>query len=47
MIFGLAQVTKCLSFFFQTVAQLDVHPTGDHELAGSTPVRSATFVCGD
>ena len=29
------------------MAQLDVHPTGDQEVAGSTPTRSATFFRGD
>ena len=29
------------------VAQLDLHPTGDQEVAGSTPTRLATFFCGD
>ena len=29
------------------VAQLDVHRTGDQEVAGSTPAKSATFFCGD
>ena len=28
------------------VAQLDVHPTGDQEVAGSTPAWSATFFRG-
>ena len=29
------------------VAQLDEHTTGDQEVAGSTPARSATFFSGD
>ena len=29
------------------VAQLDAHPTGDQEVAGSTPALSATFFHGD
>ena len=29
------------------VAQLDAHLTGDQEVAGSTPARSATFFRGD
>ena len=29
------------------VAQLDVHPTGDQKVAGSTPAGSATFFHGD
>ena len=29
------------------VAQLDAHPTGDQEVAGSTPSGSATFFHGD
>ena len=29
------------------MAQLDVRPTGDKEVVGSTPTRSATFFCGD
>ena len=28
-------------------AQLDARPTGDQEVAGSTPARSATCFCGD
>ena len=27
-----------------SMAQLDVHLTGDQEVAGSTPARSATFL---
>ena len=27
--------------------QLDARPTGDQEVAGSTPAGSATFFCGD
>ena len=27
--------------------QLDAHPTGDQEVAGSTPSGSATFFHGD
>ena len=30
-----------------SVAQLDVHPTGDLEVVGLTPAGSATFFCGD
>ena len=30
-----------------SVAHLDVHPTGDQEVAGLTPVGSATFFRGD
>ena len=30
-----------------SVAQLDVHPTGDQEVAGLTPAQSATFFPGD
>ena len=30
-----------------SVAQLDVHPTGDQEVIGSTSSRSATVFCGD
>ena len=30
-----------------SVAQLDAHPTGDQEVAGSNPVVSATFFPGD
>ena len=30
-----------------SVAQLDMCPTGDQEVAGSTPTSSATFFCGD
>ena len=30
-----------------SVAQLDACPTGDQEVAGSTPVGSATFFHGD
>ena len=29
------------------LAQLDAHPTGDQEVAGSTPAGSATFFHGD
>ena len=29
------------------MAQLDARPTGDQEVAGATPIRSATFFCGD
>ena len=29
-----------------SVAQLDVRPTGDQEVSGSTPARSATFLLG-
>ena len=29
------------------MAQLNVHPTGDQEVAGSTPAGLATFVPGD
>ena len=29
------------------VAQLDEHPTGDQEVACSTPAESATFFGGD
>ena len=30
-----------------SVAKLDAHPTGDQEVAGSTPIGSATFFRGD
>ena len=30
-----------------SVAQLDARPTGDQEVAGSTPPKSATFFLGD
>ena len=30
-----------------SVAQLDARPTGDQEVAGSTPAGSATFFRGD
>ena len=30
-----------------SVAQLDARPTGDQEVAGSTPAEVATFFCGD
>ena len=30
-----------------SVTQLDVHPTGDQEVAGSTPAGTATFFRGD
>ena len=30
-----------------SVAQLDGRPTGDQEVAGSTPARSTVFFCGD
>ena len=30
-----------------SVAQLEVHPFGDQEVAGYTPTRSATFFHGD
>ena len=30
-----------------SMAQLDAHPTGDEEVAGSTPAGSATFFRGD
>ena len=30
-----------------SVAQLDVRPTGDQEVAGSNPAGSATFFPGD
>ena len=30
-----------------SVAQLDVCPTGDQEIVGSTPGVFATFFCGD
>ena len=30
-----------------SMAQLDARPTGDQEVAGSTPPRSATFIRGD
>ena len=30
-----------------SVAQLDDNPTGDQEVAGSTPDGSAIFFCGD
>ena len=29
------------------VARLDARPTGDQEVAGSTPAESAMFFCGD
>ena len=29
------------------MAQLDVHPTGDQEVVGSTPAGAATFFSGD
>ena len=29
------------------LAQLDVRPTGDQEVAGRTPARSTTVFCGD
>ena len=29
------------------VSQLDARPTGDQEVAGSTPTRSATFYRGE
>ena len=29
-----------------SVAQLDARPTGDQEIAGSTPAGSPTFFCG-
>ena len=29
------------------MAQLDMCPTGDQEVAGLTPAGSATFFCGD
>ena len=29
------------------MAQLDVRPTGDQEVVGSTSARSTTFFCGD
>ena len=30
-----------------SVAELDARPTGDQEVAGSTPARLATFFRGD
>ena len=33
--------------FCRQVAQLDVHPTSDQKIAGSTPARWATFFRGD
>ena len=30
-----------------SVAQLEVHPTSDQEIAGSTPAGLATFFCED
>ena len=33
--------------FMSEVAQLDARPTGDQEVAGSTPPRSTTFFRGD
>ena len=33
--------------FSRLVAQLDVRPSVDQEVAGSTPTRSATFFHGD
>ena len=38
---------NCLDLLLASVAQLDVRPTGDQEVAGSTPTGSATFFRGD
>ena len=38
-------LNKCVQL--ASVAQLDALPTGDQEVAGSTPTGSATFFCGD
>ena len=34
-------------FIQSSVARLDVHLTGDQEIAGSNPTGLATFFCGD
>ena len=36
-----------MSIKIASVAQLDARRTGDQEVAGSTPPRSATFFRGD
>ena len=42
------ELQSCLSnTVLATVAQLAVRPTGDQEVAGSTPAGLATFFCGD
>ena len=38
---------KTLEYIPVSVAQLDAHPTGDQEDAGSIPAGSATFFRGD
>ena len=48
MIFFLLYIFLIFFFFLPAlVAQFDVCRTGDQEVAGSTPTRSATFFCGD
>ena len=32
---------------FASLCSSDARPTGDQEVAGSTPAGSATFFCGD
>ena len=34
---------KCHTLGPASVAQVDAHPTGDQEVVGSAPTRSATF----
>ena len=43
----IARKKKYLHHKPASVAQLDARPTGDQEVAGSTPTRSATFFHGD
>ena len=42
------KLTKIVkNLLLASVAQLDVHPTGDQEVAGSTPAGLDTFFRGD
>ena len=36
-------VVRKIGKMLASVVQLDAHPTGDQEVAGSTPASSATF----
>ena len=39
--------TSIMVYMLSLVAQLDARPTGDQEVAGSTPAGSATFFTRD
>ena len=41
------QIERNMKQVLVSVAQLDGHPTGDQEVAGSNPAGSATFFHGD